>query len=141
MTRCRHAQREALQGSTAPLHMKRSGCGVIGPIESDAPVTMVHPSAPCTTQSHSTLHLVTSRWSWVLGSSGAAAGFGVRMMRASKENPSVARAAQIRCALMRRVAYMACAKHLLLPCIPLAAGCDGRLGVLAPKAAEAPHGV
>ena len=63
------------------------------------------------------------------------------MMRVSKESPSVARAAQIRCALMRRVAYMACAKHLLLPCIPLAAGCDGRLGVLAPKAAEAPHGV
>ena len=121
--------------------MKRSGCGVIGPIESDAPVTMVHPSAPCTTQSHSTLHLVTARWSWVLGSSGAAAAFDVRMMRASKESPSLARAAQIRCALMRRVAYMACAKHLLLPCIPLAPGCDRRLGVLAPKAAEAPHGI
>ena len=110
-------------------------------IRDSAPVTMVHPSAPCTTQSHSTLHLVTSRWSWVLGSSGAAAAFGVRMMRASKESPSVARAAQIRCALMRRVAYMAGAKHLLLPCIPLAPGCDRRLGVLAPKAAEAPHGV
>ena len=121
--------------------MKRSGCGVIRSIESDAPVTMVHPSAPCTTQSHSTLHLVTSRWSWVLGSSGAAAAFGVRMMRASKESPSVARAVQIRCALMRRVACMACAKHLLLPCIPLVPGCDGRLGVLAPKAAEAPHGI
>ena len=121
--------------------MKRSGCGVIRSIESDAPVTMVHPSAPCTTQSHSTLHLVISRWSWVLGSSGAVAAFGVRMMRASKESPSVARAAQIRCASIRRVAYMACAKRLLPPCIPLAPGCIGRLGVLAPKAAEAPHGI
>ena len=36
---------------------------------------------------------------------------------------------------------MACAKHLLLPCIPLAPGSDRRLGVLAPKAAEAPHGI
>ena len=113
------------RGSTAPLHMKRSGCGVIRSIESDAPVTMVHPSAPCTTQSHSTLHLVTSRWSWVLGSSGAAAAFGVRMMRVSKESPSVARAAQTRCALMRRVAYMACAKHLPAAALYTVTRCRG----------------
>ena len=129
------------RGGAAPLSIKCSGCRVIRSIECDAPVTMVHLSERCTTLSHCTLHLVSSRWSWVLGSSGAAAAFDVRMMRASKESPSVARPAQIRCALMRRVAYMACAKHLLLPCIPLAPGCDRRLGVLAPKAPEAPHSV
>ena len=128
-------------GGAAPLPIKCSGCRVIRSIECDAPVTTVHLSERCTTLSHCTLHLVASRWSWVLGSSSAAAAFAVRMLRAAKESQSVARSVQIRCALMRRVAYMACAKHLLLPCIPLAPGCDRRLGVLAPKASEAPHGI
>ena len=107
-------------------------------------MTTVRLSKLCTTLSHCTLHLVSSRWSWVLGSSSAAAVFAVRMLRdATKDEGELVRSTHWPDPL--RFDAQDCDNLIRgttsADLYPLHRGSVGRQGVLAPKATEAAHGV